>query len=162
MSTTASPQTPLDPNITYAWRFGRFFRLILITTPFTVLSFPLLIWMFNLKVASVLVGLYFTYHLIWTLVWPTLEYRVFRYDIREHDFLVQQGVLFRKSSAIPLHRIQHIDTHQGPIDRLLGLSTLMLYTAAGVTPDGVIPGLAEEDAQHLRDILSKREGDDGV
>ena len=48
-----------------------------------------------------------------------------------------------------------------PIERLLGLSTLMLYTAAGVTPDGVIPGL-EEDAQQLRDELSKREGDDGV
>ena len=38
----------------------------------------------------------------------------------------------------------------------------MLYTAAGVTPDGVIPGLAEEDAQQLRDELSKRDGDDGV
>ena len=165
MSTTtasAIPQRQLDPNITHAWRFGRFFRFVLLTLPFTALSFPLLIWLWSFKVACVLAGIYLTYQLVLTLIWPTLEYKCYRYDIRGHDFLVQQGVLFRKSSAIPLHRIQHIDTHQGPIERLLGLSTLMLYTAAGVTPDGVIPGLAEEDAQQLRDELSKREGDDGV
>ena len=165
MSTTtpsAIPQRRLDPNITHAWRFGRFFRFILLTIPFTALSFPLLIWLWNLKVATILAGIYLAYHLILALVWPSLEYKFYRYDIRDHDFLVQQGVLFRTSSAIPLHRIQHIDTLQGPIERLLGLSTLMLYTAAGVTPDGVIPGLAEKDAQQLRDELSKREGDDGV
>ena len=161
-SSIYTPQSQLDPNITYAWRFGRFFRLALVTTPFTALSFPLLMCVFNYKVASLLCGIYLTYHVVWALLWPTLEYHFFRYDIRNHDFLVQQGVLFRRSSAIPLHRIQHIDTHQGPIDRLLGLSTLMLYTASGVTPDGIIPGLAQEDAQHLRDVLSKREGDDGV
>lgn len=162
LAISAMPQRKLDPNITHAWRFGRFFRLVLLTIPFTALSFPLLIWMWNFKIACVLAGLFLGYHLILTLIWPSLEYKFYRYDIRDHDFLVQQGVLFRTSSAIPLHRIQHIDTHQGPIDRLLGLSTLMLYTAAGVTPDGVIPGLAEEDAQLLRDELSKREGDDGV
>jgi membrane protein YdbS with pleckstrin-like domain len=128
----------------------------------TALSMPLLIWMFKWKVALVLAGIYLTYHLIFALIWPVLEYRFFRYDVREKDFLVQQGVLFRRSSAIPLHRIQHIDTHQGPIDRLLGLSTLLLYTASGVTADGTIPGLTESDAQELRDALSRREGDDGV
>jgi membrane protein YdbS with pleckstrin-like domain len=159
---SAIPQTQLDPNITFAWIFGRFFRFILITLPMTALSMPLLIWMFKWKVALVLAGIYLTYHLIFALIWPVLEYRFFRYDVREKDFLVQQGVLFRRSSAIPLHRIQHIDTHQGPIDRLLGLSTLLLYTASGVTADGTIPGLTESDAQELRDALSRREGDDGV
>ena len=160
---SAVPQTPLDPNITFAWIFGRFFRFILVTVPMTaLLLLPLLIWMFQWKVAVLLIGIYLTYHLIFAFIWPILEYRFFRYDVREKDFLVQQGVLFRRSSAIPLHRIQHIDTHQGPIDRLLGLSTLLLYTASGVTADGTIPGLTESDAQELRDALSRREGDDGV
>ena len=104
----------------------------------TALSMPLLIWMFKWKVALVLAGFYLAYHLIFALVWPLLEYRFFRYDVREKDFLVQQGVLFRRSSAIPLHRIQHIDTHQGPIDRLLGYQPCF-YTASGVTADGTIP-----------------------
>ena len=122
----------------------------------------LLTWMLNWKSAAILCGIYLLYNLAFALIWPSLEYRFFRYDVREKDFLVQQGVLFRRSSAIPLHRIQHVDTHQGPVERLLGLSTLLLYTASGITADGAIPGLAEEDAQHLRDVLSRREGDDGV
>ena len=55
-----------------------------------------------------------------------------------------------------------MDTQQGPIDRILGLSSLQLYTASGVSADGSIPGLAEEEAERLRDELSKRGGDDGV
>ena len=156
------PNNSLDPKITYAWRFGRLFRLALMILPMTALSFPIITMIFNWKVASIICGLYLLYQMIFALLWPTLEYRYFRYEVREHDFLVQQGVLFRHCSSIPLHRIQHVDTHQGPIDRLLGLSTLLLYTAAGVQADGAIPGLTEENAQELRDALSKRNGDDGV
>ena len=159
---SSEPKTLLDPNITYAWRFGRLFRFSLITLPLTAMAFPLLTWMLNWKSAAILCGIYLLYNLAFALIWPSLEYRFFRYDVREKDFLVQQGVLFRRSSAIPLHRVQHVDTHQGPVERLLGLSTLLLYTASGITADGAIPGLAEEDAQHLRDVLSRREGDDGV
>ena len=157
-----NPTAQLDPNITHAWRFWTVLPFRLADDPLYSPQFPTLNLAVNFKIACVIAAVYLTYHLILTLILPTLEYKCYRYDIRDYDFLVQQGVLFRKSSAIPLHRIQHIDTHQGPIERLLTLSTLMLYTAAGVTPDGVIPGLAEEDAQQLRDELSKREGDDGV
>ena len=96
------------------------------------------------------------------LIWPSLEYRYFRYSLREHDLLVQQGVLFRRCTSIPLHRIQHVDTRQGPFERLLGLASLQLYTAAGVNADGSIPGLSEKDAERIRDQLSRLEGDDGV
>ena len=70
------------------------------------------------------------------LVWPALEYRFFRYAVREDDLLVRSGVLFRRWSSIPHHRIQHVDTRQGPIERALGLSRLLVFTAAGMSADG--------------------------
>ena len=96
------------------------------------------------------------------LLWPSLEYRAFRYAVRQHDLLVRSGVLFRRWSSIPLNRIQHLDTRQGPLERILGLSRLQVYTAAGMSADGSIPGLAEEDAERLRDELARRGDDDGV
>lgn len=156
------PQTPLDPKITYAWRFGRLFRFILLSIPFSLIVFSLFSALWTWKAGLFLSIIYLVYGLVFALIWPTWEYRYFRYDVRANDILIQQGVLFRRLSSIPHHRIQHVDTHQGPIDRMLGLASLQLYTASGVTADGVIPGLAESDAQNLRDELSTRGGDDGV
>ena len=41
-------------------------------------------------------------------------------------------------------------------------SRLLVFTAAGMSADGSIPGLATDDAERLRDQLSRRGGDDGV
>ena len=97
-----------------------------------------------------------------TLVWPSLSWRAFRSGIRSHDLLVESGVLFRHTVSIPLDRIQHVDTRQGPIERVFGLSRLVVYTAAGMAADGSIPGLDEAHADALRDTLVRRRGDDGV
>jgi uncharacterized protein len=156
------PQTSLDPKITYAWRLGRLFRFSLLTVPMSVIACTVLAQFWNLKSALVLIGIYLLYQLVLAVIWPSFEYRYFRYDVRDHDLLVQQGVLFRRWCSIPHHRIQHVDTQQGPIDRILGLSSLQLYTASGMSADGSIPGLAEEEAERLRDELSRRGGDDGV
>ncbi|MFT5584475.1 MAG: membrane protein YdbS with pleckstrin-like domain [Cognaticolwellia sp.] len=96
------------------------------------------------------------------LLWPALRYQHFTYSVREHDLLVERGVLIRRKSSIPHNRIQHVDTQQGPIERALGLSSLAVYTAAGMSADGSIPGLASEQAEAIRDELSRRGGDDGV
>ena len=70
--------------------------------------------------------------------------------------------LFKRWSSIPLNRIQHVDTRQGPLERMLGLSRLLVFTAAGMSADGSIPGLASDVAESMRDELSRRGGDDGV
>lgn len=97
-----------------------------------------------------------------TLLWPALAWRRFRYGVRADDLLVESGVLFRHTVSIPLDRIQHVDTRQGPMERAFGLSRLVVYTAAGMSADGSIPGLDEAQADALRDTLVRRRGDDGV
>ncbi len=103
------------------------------------------------------------------LVLPAYAYDRFRYGVRASDVLVEQGVLFRRTTSIPLDRIQHVDTRQGPLERAFGLSRVVVYTAAGLSADGSIPALDERTAAALRDHLARGAGravseraDDGV
>lgn len=96
------------------------------------------------------------------LIWPAFEYDRFRYTLREADLLVQRGVLFRTWTSVPYARIQHVDTRQGPLERTLGLSRVLVFTASGVGADASVPGLDEAQAAELRDLLARRGGDDGV
>ena len=104
-----------------------------------------------------------TFTLLQTLWLPYLHFQVLGYALREDDLLVRRGVLFRTIYAIPLGRIQHVDTHRGPVERIFGLATISVYTASGGGADATIPGLTEQNAALLRDaLLEKAEGDDGV
>ncbi len=96
------------------------------------------------------------------IAWPGLTWRYLGYGVREHDLLLQRGVLFRRRTSVPLNRIQHVDTHQGPLERFFGLSSLLVYTASTMSADAVVPGLDEQTAESLRDELARRGGDDGV
>jgi membrane protein YdbS with pleckstrin-like domain len=93
-----------------------------------------------------------------SLVWPTLIWSHFSYSLRESDLTVKRGVLFRRISTIPYSRIQHVDTHQGPLEQLFGLGQLHLFTASGMSADGTIPGLDFELAEKLRDVLADKAG----
>lgn len=111
---------------------------------------------------AVVGGAWLVVHSLLAVTWPSLEWAAFRYELRQHDLLVQSGVLFRQWSCVPLHRIQHVDTRQGPIERAFGLSRVLVYTAAGMSADGSVPALTEAEAAALRDELARRGGDDGV
>jgi membrane protein YdbS with pleckstrin-like domain len=153
---------PLDPRVVGLWRLQRVVRLAVFWVPVgTVAGLGASSWAgapVGVLVAGVLIGL----QMLLAVIWPGLEYRYFRYAVRDRDLWVQQGVLFRSWSCIPFDRIQHVDTRQGPLERILGLSRLQVYTAAGVSADGSVPGLAHEDASRLRDALAQRGSDDGV
>lgn len=75
---------------------------------------------------------------------------------------LHHGVIVAHQSVVPYHRIQQIDIHRGPLDRMLGLSALVLRTAAATT-DAHIPGIAAGAADALRVELLGRSGiDDAV
>jgi membrane protein YdbS with pleckstrin-like domain len=105
---------------------------------------------------------------LWVLLFATsLWYPSFAFDrwgwaLGEDELLIQRGVLFRSLTAIPTHRIQHVDTRQGPIEQWLGLARVQIYTASALGADGVIPGIEVAAANALRERLVKVAGDDGV
>jgi membrane protein YdbS with pleckstrin-like domain len=87
---------------------------------------------------------------------PPLRYRRWRYEIRERDVFLSHGALFQVLTLIPFDRIQFVETHQGPLDRLFGLTQVVVYTAAGRA--GRIPGLESSEAEAIREELSKVAG----
>ncbi len=71
--------------------------------------------------------------------------------------LIQKGVIWRSRSLIPRVRIQHVDTRSSPIQRWLGLNSLVIYTAGTRGADAEIPGLEVGQAEELREELAQLE-----
>jgi uncharacterized protein len=81
------------------------------------------------------------------------RYRAWGYAEREDDLLVRRGVMIRRLTVVPYGRMQFVDVTAGPVDRLFGLATVQLHTAAAAS-DAKIPGLERAEADRLRDQLA--------
>lgn len=152
----------LDPRAPQLWRLQALFRLMMFWVPLSAVLGSALAWVTRPALGVLFAATILGVQGLLALFWPALSYERFRYALREPDLLVTRGVLFRSWTSVPYERIQFVDTRQGPLERLFGLSRVLVYTASGAGADAVIPGLAEETATNLRDRLSRRGGDDGV
>ena len=80
--------------------------------------------------------------------------RAWRYQERHEDLIVGRGVMVQRLSVVPYGRMQFVEVTAGPIERIFGLSTVKLHTAAAAS-DARIPGLERTEAARLRDRLSE-------
>jgi hypothetical protein len=81
------------------------------------------------------------------------RYLAWGYAERVDDLLVRRGVMIRRLTVVPYGRMQFVDVTAGPVDRIYGLATVQLHTAAAAT-DAKIPGLTLAEAERLRDRLA--------
>lgn len=95
-------------------------------------------------------------------VWggAAVRYGAWSYEFQEGEVRVRRGVIARTTSVIPLGRIQHVDTRQNLIERWLGLSRIVIYTAGIRGAEITIPGVPEGEAEALRDRLATFAGAD--
>ena len=82
---------------------------------------------------------------------PELRWRRWRYEVRDEEIDLRHGTVIVTRTLVPILRVQHVDTTQGPLDQLLGLATVVVHTAAGAT---TIPALEQGDAASLRDRIA--------
>ena len=90
--------------------------------------------------------------LVWTLAIVPRQARAYGYQLREDDLVFRRGILWQRFVAVPYGRMQLVDITHGPLDRGFGIAQLKLVTAAAAT-GVVIPGLPQETAEDLRDVL---------
>lgn len=94
------------------------------------------------------------------------RYRSWSFEIREDHVYLEHGVLVKVYTMVPFVRIQHVDTQRNILDRVLGLSTVIIYTAgsrgADVSIPGLKPGSAEELQEKLRHKAIESDDRDGV
>lgn len=154
----------LDVRVTWLWRAQGLLRSVFGLLPFWLGFGVGLGFLVSPRVAVVAVLVGMTLAVVQAVVWPELAYRAFRYAVRADALIVQHGVWWQHTVAIARDRIQHVDLRQGPLERAWGLTTLVVYTAAGLHADGSIPGLTSEEAERLRDLLvaTPPHSDDGV
>jgi membrane protein YdbS with pleckstrin-like domain len=81
------------------------------------------------------------------------NWRSWGYAERADDLLVTHGALFKKLTVVPYGRMQLVDVEAGPFERLFGVVTVKLHTAAATT-DARVAGLLPADALALRDRLT--------
>lgn len=74
-----------------------------------------------------------------------------RYEVRASEIELQHGLFIVKHTLIPMVRVQHVDTAQGPILRKYNLAGITVSTAA---TNHVIPALVTEEADELRNRIS--------
>lgn len=95
-----------------------------------------------------------------------LLYRSWEYRLRDDSVYLHRGVITQVQTVVPYVRVQHIDTSRGPIERLVGLSTMVIYTAGSRGADVTVPGLVPKEAADLQTRLKllaiESEGEDAV
>ncbi len=111
-------------------------------------------------------GVVFVLATVLGVVFSVLRYRIWTYQVRKDSLYLKRGVLTRVNTVAPYVRIQHVDTRRGPIERIFGLATTVVYTAGSRGADVSIPGLTPERANDLQARLKQlaiaAEGEDAV
>lgn len=145
------PQQRLPEKAISAWRVGGMLRSLFIWL------IPLGFWLFDTQ-NSISIWIYITLLVVALLLsllfifWiPAIRWRRWRYDIDEHEIDLQRGLIVVQRTLVPINRVQHVDTRQGPILRNYNLSDVVITTAATTHQ---IPALTDEIADTVRSNIS--------
>lgn len=109
---------------------------------------------FSMTAVLVAVGAFLVFEAL-AVLRAVLLYRSWRYEVREDSLYLTRGVFTRVQTVAPYVRVQHIDTKRSPFERILGLSSLVVYTAGSRGADVTIPGLTDERAAELQRRLKR-------
>ncbi|WP_119069724.1 PH domain-containing protein [Rubrobacter indicoceani] len=145
------PSERLDPRARTVWRINNALWAAPIVGAGCLVAFfvrlggaPLYLW--TLPVVAVL-----AVAVVSIFVTPALRWRRWRYEIRPDEVDLQRGIFFVTRTLVPLARIQHVDTQNGPLQRHYGLATVVFYTAAGANQ---IPELSAPVAADVRERIA--------
>jgi len=90
----------------------------------------------------------------WFSFWfPVREWRATGWRLDDQVLLTRGGVWFQVIRLLPLNRLQHVDLHRGPLERMCGLASLVLHTAGTHAESITIRGLDADEAALLRNRL---------
>ncbi|WP_088006163.1 PH domain-containing protein [Indiicoccus explosivorum] len=103
-------------------------------------------WLYAVLAAVPLLYGFFAIYLF-----PKIRWERWRYEVREQEIELQHGLFIVKRTLVPMVRVQHVDTQQGPILRKYGLAAISISTAATVH---TVPALVNGEADELRQRIS--------
>lgn len=146
------PKHSIDEQAITVWKItagiytGMIWLLLLIAS----LLFHFRDWPFRFILIAAAIHAVISY--LFIFLFPRLRYRRWRYEIFEQEIYIQHGIFIMTRTIIPMIRVQHVDTEQGPVMKQLQVASVSISTAATTH---MIPALSEEDASNLRDRISQ-------
>lgn len=81
------------------------------------------------------------------------RYMITRYGIQSGALVVHKGGLWKQERTISLDRIQNVTIKRSIIERLIGVCSVVVETAAGLQTEAQLSSLSQEDAESLRSRL---------
>ena len=139
--------TPLHPNYVKVVRIGTLLFVLPFVVVALVLEFADRLPRGALLAPVLLLALYLIVRT------PPRRYQARGYQMGVDRLRVVRGLIFRSDTVVPFGRVQHIDVHQGPIERGYGLATLVLHTAGNHNASVALPGLGHDDAMAMREEI---------
>lgn len=140
----------LKKRIQFLWVFYWFFLSVAIATTLSVIDSVWLGFIYPLGLPI------FTLLMLTGIVHTLFRYRSWRFEVREDSLYLERGVLTKRYTIVPFSRLQHVDTQRSPLDRVMNLSTVVVYTAGSRGADVSIPGLEPEKATELQKDLKDK------
>ncbi len=137
---------PVSPKLTYARYLGRLPWQVLAVIAFLILALWASPWFW---IALGLEGVL----LVWQVWLIPAQVRLLGWAETEEELLITKGRLWHRFTVVPYGRIQYIDVTAGPLERALGMKTVVLHTASA-TSDSTVEGLPAEEADALRERLA--------
>nr|MBP3598589.1 PH domain-containing protein [Eubacterium sp.] len=93
--------------------------------------------------------------LIWifSIATPFIRYERYRYRFTDEEIDVKEGIIGVERNIVPIERLHKIAMQSGPIDRMFGLTKVIVTTAGG---DVTIRFLEVEKAEKIVERLKTR------
>lgn len=149
------PKNQLDPKVKSVWRIS---DALWLTVAYAACSATFFIIALTDSEASwawivvaVMTAVWIASLVVLVGILPPIRHMRWRYEVGENELDIARGIIWRARFVIPFVRVQNTDTKQGPILRMFNLASVTVSTAAG---EHVIPGLAFEEADVLRDRIA--------
>ncbi len=103
--------------------------------------------------AGLLSGAVMLIVLVLLILLPMRRYHARGYQMSADRLRVVRGVLWHYDTVVPFGRVQHIDLHQGPVERFFGIARLTLHTAGNHNASVHLPGLGVDLARDMREEI---------
>lgn len=118
------------------------------------IGYGVLLYFFTIPIWPLwlLIGAWIVHAIFSIIIFPPIKWKRWSYEVLEEEIDLQYGVIILKRTLIPMARVQHVDTVQGPLLKKYQLSAVSISTAATVH---TIPALSQEVADHLRDQIAE-------
>lgn len=148
----AQPMYQIPRKGLTVWRLYGIIQTIITAIIAGIVSFLTFKYDWPIFIYPIVAGVVVLYAIASIWIFPNVRWEIWRYEVREKEIEIQSGLFIVKRTLIPMVRVQHVDTEQGPILKNYGLSNISISSAATVH---TIPMLETAEADMLRMKISE-------